>query len=155
MQKILASLLAAVTVAGSLVIAPPVDARQRGIWRYGNGIHAYGGQRYYAYPRAYRARHYGWYNGRNRWYGRQYGWRGYGWRPYRYGYYGYGNYGYDNGGNAVAAGIVGLAAGMMIGSALNQRHYSSGPGYCEARFRSYNRATGTYLGYDGFWHPCP
>lgn len=27
--------------------------------------------------------------------------------------------------------------------------------YCEARFRSYNPATGTYLGYDGLHHPCP
>jgi BA14K-like protein len=27
--------------------------------------------------------------------------------------------------------------------------------YCEVRFRSYNPATGTYLGYDGLHHPCP
>lgn len=27
--------------------------------------------------------------------------------------------------------------------------------YCEARFRSYNPATGMYLGYDGLHHPCP
>ncbi len=26
---------------------------------------------------------------------------------------------------------------------------------CAARFRSYNPATGTYLGYDGINHPCP
>ncbi len=26
---------------------------------------------------------------------------------------------------------------------------------CEQRFRSYNPATGTYLGYDGRHHPCP
>lgn len=26
---------------------------------------------------------------------------------------------------------------------------------CEARFRSYDRATGTYLGYDGLRHRCP
>jgi hypothetical protein len=26
---------------------------------------------------------------------------------------------------------------------------------CEARFRSYNPATGTYLGFDGQQHPCP
>jgi hypothetical protein len=27
--------------------------------------------------------------------------------------------------------------------------------YCEQRFRSYDRASGTYLGYDGMRHPCP
>jgi hypothetical protein len=27
--------------------------------------------------------------------------------------------------------------------------------YCEARFRSYDPATGSYLGFDGMRHPCP
>lgn len=27
--------------------------------------------------------------------------------------------------------------------------------YCMSRFRSYDPASGTYLGYDGFRHPCP
>ena len=27
--------------------------------------------------------------------------------------------------------------------------------YCAQRFRSYDPATGTYLGYDGMRHPCP
>jgi hypothetical protein len=27
--------------------------------------------------------------------------------------------------------------------------------YCEQRFRSYDPASGTYLGYDGQRHPCP
>jgi len=27
--------------------------------------------------------------------------------------------------------------------------------YCAQRFRSYDPATGTYLGYDGQPHPCP
>ncbi|WP_315833326.1 BA14K family protein [Bradyrhizobium prioriisuperbiae] len=27
--------------------------------------------------------------------------------------------------------------------------------YCKSRFKSYNPATGTYLGYDGRRHPCP
>jgi hypothetical protein len=27
--------------------------------------------------------------------------------------------------------------------------------YCAARFRSYNPATGLYLGFDGAYHPCP
>ena len=27
--------------------------------------------------------------------------------------------------------------------------------YCMQRFRSYDPASGTYLGYDGLRHPCP
>ena len=27
--------------------------------------------------------------------------------------------------------------------------------YCKQRFRSYDPASGTYLGYDGQRHPCP
>ena len=30
-----------------------------------------------------------------------------------------------------------------------------GAAYCEQRFRSYDRASGTYLGYDELRHPCP
>jgi BA14K-like protein len=29
------------------------------------------------------------------------------------------------------------------------------PSYCVSRYRSYDPATGTYLGYDGVRHPCP
>ena len=29
------------------------------------------------------------------------------------------------------------------------------PAYCVQRFRSYDPASGTYLGYDGMRHPCP
>jgi hypothetical protein len=29
------------------------------------------------------------------------------------------------------------------------------PTYCASRFRSYDPASGTYLGYDGLRHPCP
>jgi hypothetical protein len=28
-------------------------------------------------------------------------------------------------------------------------------GYCMQRYRSYDPASGTYLGYDGYRHPCP
>ncbi len=28
-------------------------------------------------------------------------------------------------------------------------------GYCMSRFRSYDPVSGTYMGYDGFRHPCP
>jgi hypothetical protein len=67
-------------------------------------------------------------------------WYGYGYAPGYYGYgYGYGpgysydpgyySYGYPAGGRDVA--------------------------YCEQRYRSYDPASGTYLGYDGLRHPCP
>jgi len=36
--------------------------------------------------------------------------------------------------------------------------YGPGPGggdYCASRYRSYDPASGTFLGYDGLRHPCP
>ncbi|MBY0613562.1 MAG: BA14K family protein [Beijerinckiaceae bacterium] len=88
-------------------------------------------------------------------YGRGYGGRGY------YGR-GYGGYGY---------GLGGLAAGALIGSAIasapyyyDRSYYVDEPqtiyegggnaDYCARRFKSYDPASGTYLGYDGRRHPC-
>ncbi len=85
------------------------------------------------------------------------------------------------GGWGFGAGFVG---GAIVGSALARPYYYGypyygpyyapgpyyyGPGpyyyapgyagdpvtYCMQRFRSYNPATGTYMGYDGRPHPCP
>ena len=78
------------------------------------------------------------------------------------------------------AALGGFAAGALIGGALAARPYyapypaytyqepiyeepryteGAGPGdddaYCMQRFRSYDPASGTYLGYDGLRHPCP
>ena len=66
---------------------------------------------------------------------------------------------------------AGFAAGALIGSTLASPYYygppayayEAGPGYvggdaeayCEQRFRSYDPASGTYMGYDGRRHPCP
>ncbi|NLS74659.1 BA14K family protein, partial [Bradyrhizobium brasilense] len=89
--------------------------------------------------------------------------------------------GYHRGGGfwpgAVAGAVVGgaLASGAYYGSG-----YGYGPGYyddsygyydepsvavevpsgggasyCAQRYRSYDPASGTYLGYDGRRHPCP
>ncbi|MEJ2378521.1 MAG: BA14K family protein [Pseudolabrys sp.] len=75
-------------------------------------------------------------------------------------------------GAGVAAGVIG---GAIIGSAIaNSRpyYYARGPyyagppryyapppsdavAYCMHRFRSYDPRSGTYLGYDGYRHPCP
>jgi hypothetical protein len=74
----------------------------------------------------------------------------------------------------IAAGVLG---GALLGSAIaNSRPYyydgpyapapvyGPGPGYyagddavayCMSRFKSYDPRSGTYLGYDGYRHPCP
>lgn len=85
-------------------------------------------------------------------------WRGHrGWHGHR----GYGHRGYygHRGGIGPGAVIGGLAAGALIGGALaaQQPVYGGGDAvaYCESRFRSYDPASGTYLGYDGLRHACP
>jgi hypothetical protein len=65
----------------------------------------------------------------------------------------------------VAAGVAGLAAGAIIGGAIAQSQAAqAAPGYvvqsdaaayCAQRFRSYDPASGTYLGYDGVRRSCP
>jgi len=85
----------------------------------------------------------------------------------RYGY-GYGRRGWGYGaGAAVAAGA--LVGGAVAGSPYYYGNtYGAAPvyadpdqtgsvddiAYCVQRFRSYDRASGTYLGYDGQRHPC-
>jgi hypothetical protein len=96
------------------------------------------------------------------------------------GYYGPRYYGYrhhNNVGPAIGAGVLGLATGAIIGGALAQPRYAdpgystyyepgytgtvvqAAPGadedYCIRRYRSYDPASGTYLGFDGLRHPCP
>ena len=86
--------------------------------------------------------------------------------------------GHHRGGNGGAI-VGGLLAGALIGGAIasSQRGYYgpgyapgyyapppayyAGPpggdavGYCLSRFKSYDPGSGTYLGYDGYRHPCP
>lgn len=59
-------------------------------------------------------------------------------------------------GGAAIAGIFGLAAGAIIAGAANSDNYSSRVHIraCEARFRSYDVRSDTYLGYDGNRHRC-
>jgi hypothetical protein len=92
---------------------------------------------------------------------RWYGHRGY----YGRGYYGprYGYYRRHRGWGAGAGLAAGLATGAIVGSAIaaqQPRTVVVDPGsdsvaYCEQRFKSYDPASGTYLGYDGMRHPCP
>ncbi len=84
------------------------------------------------------------------------------------GYYGRGYYGPGWG---VGAGLLG---GAIIGGMLAAPNYGYGPyayepgpyvygrsyggnavAYCMRRFKSYDPGSGTYLGYDGYRHPCP
>lgn len=55
---------------------------------------------------------------------------------------------------------AGLAAGAIIGGAIASQQRAQAAAnaeieYCMRRFRSYDPASGTYLGYDGRRHPCP
>jgi hypothetical protein len=87
------------------------------------------------------------------------------------------------GGRGIGIGIgAGILGGAIIGSALARPYYYDRPyryyprtyyyepaptyyappppgadaiQYCMSRFRSYDPTTGTYLGYDGYRHPCP
>jgi hypothetical protein len=63
----------------------------------------------------------------------------------------------------LAAGLFGFAAGALIGSAVSGANRPAAPGivnnhewlaYCSNRYRSFDPASGTYLGYDGQRHPC-
>ena len=54
--------------------------------------------------------------------------------------------------------IGGLAAGAIIGGAIASSQAQARAdevAYCSQRFKSYDPASGTYLGYDGLRHPCP
>jgi BA14K-like protein len=71
-------------------------------------------------------------------------------------------------GAGVAAGIIGgMVLGGIIASQAPRYYYpppyayypaypaGSAIAYCARRFRSYDPLSMTYLGYDGFRHPCP
>lgn len=86
------------------------------------------------------------------------GWNRGGWnRGYYRGHRGYG----------WGPALGGFAAGAIIGGALAAQAapapyyaapapaYDDDVAYCMQRFKSYDPASGTYLGYDGLRHPCP
>lgn len=80
------------------------------------------------------------------------GWRHDGWNHRRHGWRH--GHGYHRNGAAV---LGGLAAGAIIGGAIanSQARTSDADAYCSQRFKSYDPASGTYLGYDGNRHACP
>ena len=62
------------------------------------------------------------------------------------------------GGGGAAAAIIGSAiiGGIIASQVARPRYYYGDPiAYCMQRFRSYDPYSRTYLGYDGFRHPCP
>ncbi len=91
------------------------------------------------------------------------------WRRHGGYYYGGPRYYRRNNSGAVAAGVLGgLAVGAMIGAAAAAPpppppgYYAPAPvygggdwlAYCASKYRSFDPASGTYLGYDGLRHPC-
>lgn len=82
-------------------------------------------------------------------------WSGYGGYDSGYSDYGssYGGYGYDPGYPSYPGyqGYQGYDAGYTGYSASGAQEVA----YCAQRFRSYDPASGTYLGLDGQRHPCP
>ena len=77
-----------------------------------------------------------------------------------YGYdsgYGYGAYGQGYGGyEPDYAEVPSYGYGPGPGPAYRQSYVEgdNDAGYCQQRYRSYDPASGTYLGYDGLRHPC-
>jgi len=61
----------------------------------------------------------------------------------------------NNSGAWVAAGIAGVALGAAAAAAAQDANRADAVAYCAQRYRSYDPRTGTYLGYDGYRHPCP
>ncbi|MBN8994099.1 MAG: BA14K family protein [Rhizobiales bacterium] len=88
------------------------------------------------------------------------------WKKYPH-YSGGGNYHHHWHGGGNNNWVGPLVGGMVIGGMLAAPYYGgygyapapryrygSHDAYCHARFRSYNSATGFYLGYDGHYHRC-
>jgi len=114
--------------AGALV-GGAIAAATSPFW-WGNGYGYYPG---YTYPRSYG--YYGDYA-----YNPGIGWWGWGSNgPYGGG----GTYSWNNGSYGYAPGYVTPNSGVRDDA------------YCARRYRSYDPASGTYLGYDGVRHACP
>jgi hypothetical protein len=92
------------------------------------------------------------------------------WRNDRWYYWDNGRY-VDNTGAAIAAGIIGLAAGAIAAQALNDNRTVVVEDYdyvdgvpapytaewyrqCDLKYRSFRASDGTFLGYDGVRHVC-
>jgi hypothetical protein len=129
----------ALLLALSVLAAPLSEAMASPMPKSPDLTRVYPGETYVQYRDPY-------YRGGPRYYGPRY----YG-RPH---YYRRGN------GAAVAAGVAGLAAGALIGSAIASQAQAAPPpppaavdpqlsAYCARKYRSFDPVTGTYLAYTG------
>src|SRR5664279_575381 len=64
------------------------------------------------------------------------------------------------GGDAAGAAAAGVAAGLLLGvianeAARQEEQQQQSVDYCAQRYRSYDPASGTFMGRDGMRHPCP
>jgi hypothetical protein len=152
--KTAGALLCASLMAGTLTTTQAFAGESTGTWKYyPYGVH--GGYAYrpgsnYGYRPAYGARpYYGRPAYARPYYGGGYGGGGYYGGP---GYYGGSPY-YErdnNAGAAVAAGVIGLAAGAMLGAAMSQQNRSVA---C-TQYRTYDPRSGTYIGKGGRRYAC-
>lgn len=120
------SAFAAVAAIVISVMAPlPAEAQYRGY-----GYHNWDGPRNLGYV--------------NRWNGNRY-YNRYSYRPY------YGGFGWGLG-----TGLFGFALGSALANSYNRDYggWDSHVARCEARYRSYDAGTDTFLGYDGRYHRC-
>jgi hypothetical protein len=69
--------------------------------------------------------------------------------------YGYPSFGYGFGYGAYAAPYGYYDNSYTYEEPVYEERLTADDEYCSRRFRSYDPASGTYLGYDGERHPCP
>jgi hypothetical protein len=159
MQKFLVTTLGSAALAMTMNLSTPVSAQVAGAGaaapltqlngasdvtlvanKKGRSARGHRGGRHHARSH-WRGRH-----ARSHWRGRHGHWAHRRWGHRRWGY----NYGW---GPAVGAGIAGLVLGGAL--AAEARASSDAIDWCDQRYRSYDRRTQTYLGYDGYRHSCP
>lgn len=71
------------------------------------------------------------------------------------GYYGNPGYGYGGYGVPTYEAPDDDGLGPVLADQEEVGPAGEGADYCAQRYRSYDRASGTYLGFDGDRHPCP
>lgn len=87
-------------------------------------------------------------------------WRRHGHRWHGHRYHGHRHHGWRHRHGGWGPALGGLAAGAIIGGAIASSQAQAAANadavaYCSQRYRSYDPASGTYLGYDGNRHACP
>jgi len=62
---------------------------------------------------------------------------------------------HHHGGGFFPGFAIGAAIGSMMAAPPPRYHYDRSVEWCMRHYRSYDPDSGTYLGYDGYRHPCP